>query len=444
MIGPRVRVAIAVAFFAYVLLIRTYDLANSFLMIGEQIRDWRVALGPWFELPLTGAPSTAGGRGLGPAYYWLLWLGRHLVGPFTDNLPHAGGIWVALLQSAADTWLLVVLMRRVHPALALAMSLLIASAPFDISISGVIWNPPVAAALVKMTTALALSLGAQPSHWRVAATAAMAWLALQTHLSAAFVAGPVLALLVAQPLLLRQWRRAAVVTGVVAATILVLQVPYLRARFADPAAAAGPTAALSSMAQAKSLYVARSYSAVVNTAGELLVRRREDAWMFQWPFVAVAAIVLWRWRQDLPLLAVSVGPIVAATVLFSTWSRAYDSYWFLTATTAMALTFGLAVAALPQAAAPWSGVVLLAGVLAWQPARVAAAKDFFAYPAYRSMRIGSRELARVAPVLRDIRITFEAHPTMDKYFIYTILGGRMDPAAPQRGFIDADGGVRVE
>jgi hypothetical protein len=115
MLGPRARLAIAVAFFAYVLLIRTYDLANSFLMIGEQIRDWRIALGPWFELPLTGAPSTAGGRGLGPAYYWLLWLGRHLVGPFTDNLPHAGGIWVALLQSAADTWLFVVLMRRSRP-----------------------------------------------------------------------------------------------------------------------------------------------------------------------------------------------------------------------------------------------------------------------------------------------------------------------------------------
>lgn len=436
--------AIAVAFFVYVLLIRTYDLANSFLMIGEQIRDWKIALGSWSDLPLTGAPSTAGGRGLGPAYYWLLWLGRHLVGPFTDNLPHAGGIWVALLQSAADTWLLVVLMRRVHPALALAMTLFIASAPFDISISGVIWNPPVAAALVKMTAALVLSLGTEPSQWRVAATAAMAWLALQTHLSAAFVAGPVLALLVAQPLLLKQWRRAAIITGVLAATILVLQVPYLRARFADPASAAGPTAALSSMAQAKSLEVARSYSAVVNTTGELLVRQMES-WTFQWPFIAVAAIVLWRWRQDLPLLSVSVGPIVAATALFSTWSRGYDSYWFLTATTAMVLTFGFAVAALPQAAAQWSGVVLLAGVLVWQPARIVASKDFFSYPAYRTMRIGSRELARVAPVLRDIRINFEgAHPTMDKYFIYAILGGRMDPAAPHRAFIDPGGGVRVE
>jgi hypothetical protein len=31
-----------------------------------------------------------------------------------DNLPHAGGVTVALLQSIADAWLFVALSRRVH------------------------------------------------------------------------------------------------------------------------------------------------------------------------------------------------------------------------------------------------------------------------------------------------------------------------------------------
>src|SRR5688572_24614514 len=157
------KTAVAAVFFAYVLYIRIYDVADTFLMLGEQTRDWTIALGGLTELPLTGAPSTAGGRGFGPVYYWILWLGRHLVGPFTDNLPHAGGITVALLQSIANTWLLVALWRRVHIALALAMALLIASAPFDVAISSVIWNPPVAAALVKMATAMALTLGDAPA-----------------------------------------------------------------------------------------------------------------------------------------------------------------------------------------------------------------------------------------------------------------------------------------
>ena len=91
------RMAVAAIFFLYALSIRVYDIADTFLMLGEQTRDWTIALGGITELPLTGAPSTAGGRGFGPAYYWILWLGRVIAGPFADYLPHAGGFWVALL-----------------------------------------------------------------------------------------------------------------------------------------------------------------------------------------------------------------------------------------------------------------------------------------------------------------------------------------------------------
>ena len=180
-IGPRARIAIAAAFFIYVLLIRTYDITSTFLMLGDQIRDWTIALGSWRDLPLTGPPSVAGGRTLGPVYYWLLWLGRVIIGPFTDNLPHAGGIIVALLQTIGDTWLLWVLMTRLPIALALATSLFVVSAPFDLGLSAVIWNPPVAAALAKMAMALVLTLGKEPARWRVAITAAVAWLAVQAH-----------------------------------------------------------------------------------------------------------------------------------------------------------------------------------------------------------------------------------------------------------------------
>ena len=168
------RIAVAILFFIYVLAIRTYDVATTFLMLGEQTRDWTIALGGITELPLTGAPSTAGGRGLGPVYYWLLWIGRVTIGAFMDNLPHAGGVFVALLQSVADAWLFVALSRRMPWTLALALGLLIASAPFDIALSSLIWNPPVAAALIKMATAMALGLSPATvkRHWALA----RAWL----------------------------------------------------------------------------------------------------------------------------------------------------------------------------------------------------------------------------------------------------------------------------
>ena len=439
------KTAVAAVFFAYVLYIRIYDVADTFLMLGEQTRDWTIALAGITELPLTGAPSTAGGRGFGPVYYWILWIGRNLVGPFTDFLPHAGGITVALLQSSADTWLLVALWRRVGPFLALAMCLTIASAPFDIAISSVIWNPPVAAALIKMATAMALDLGDSPPRWKILATAALAWLAVQAHLSAIFVAAPLLAGLAARPLLTKKWREAGIVVAIVAVVVVVLQIPYVVAIARDPAAPVGPTNAISNMTNAQAFRLDRSYNAVVNGAGDLLVRQF-DSWRFQVPTLIAAMIVLFKWRRDVMLLAVSVGGMAGATVLFATWTRGYDSYWFLTLTTAMVLIYGMAVAAIPfRPAVQGIGIVLLAGILAVQPMRIDQSTAFFKYPHYRTMRLASYELAARHPVLRDIRVNFEGvHPTMDKYIIYKILGGRIDPSAPQQAYVNGDGSVRVE
>ena len=439
------RMAVAAIFFLYVLSIRVYDVADTFLMLGEQTRDWAIALGGITELPLTGAPSTAGGRGFGPVYYWLLWLGRSLVGPFADFLPHAGGITVALLQSIADTWLLLALWRRVGAFLALAMCLVIASAPFDIAISSVIWNPPVAAALIKMATAMALGLGDAPPRWKIVVTAVLAWCAVQAHLSAIFVAAPLLAGLVAQAWMKKHWRESAKLAAVVAGVVLVLQIPYFIAIARDPAAPMGPATAISNITNANSFRLDRSYASIVNGAGELLVRQF-DSWRFQFPTLIAALVIVMRWPRDIVLLSTSIGGIVAATILFATWTRGYDSYWFLTLTTAMILTYGFAIAAIPSRMAIHAvGGVLLAFILFLQPSRIDQSKVFFKYPPYRTMRIASYELAARAPVLRDIRVNFEgAHPTMDKYFMYRILGGRIDPSAPHQAYVNGDGSVRIE
>ena len=442
--ATRVRLALAVVFFAYVLLIRTDDITSTFLMLGDQIRDWTVALSSWRELPLSGPPSVAGGRTLGPIFYWLLWLGRVIVGPFTDNLPHTGGIIVAVLQTIGDTCLLWVLLTRLPTALALAMSLFVVSAPFDLGLSAVIWNPPVAAALAKMAMVLVLTLGNQPARWRVAITAAVAWLAVQAHSTGAFVGVPILVAPVALPLAARQWRRAAAVAAIVAGIVMVLQLPWVAAQVRDPGTSLAPTVVIDSFAQASSVDVFKSFSAVADTTGDLLVRQW-GTWAFRLPTLAAIVIVLARWRRDIPLIAASVGGLATAVVLFATWTRPYDSYWFLTLTTPMALTYALSVAALPwPRVVQGVGLALLAGVLALQPARIAQSKLTFKYPEYRAMLIGSKSLAAQAPVLRDIRVTFAVHPSMDKYFIYTILGGRMDPAAPRTAFIEPDGRVRVE
>jgi len=131
--------------------------------------------------------------------------------------------------------------------------------------------------------------------------------------------------------------------------------------------------------------------------------------------------------------------------LFSTWTRPYDSYWFMTLTTSMALTYALAIGAVPWPKVTQAfSAVLLACVLWLQPARVAQSRLTFKFPEYQAMLAGSRTLAAQAPVLRDIRITFAVHPSMDKYFIYRILGGRIDRGAAHTAFIEPDGRVRIE
>ena len=454
------RFALAAAFFLYVLAIRTYDVATTFLMLGEQTRDWAVALGGITELPLLGAPSTAGGRGLGPAYYWVLWIGRVTIGPFMDNLPHAGGVTVAVLQSIADVWLFIALSRRMHWALALAMSLVIASAPFDIALSSLIWNPPVSAAFIKMATAMALTLNVSSPPWHTAVAAALAWMAVQCHLSGLFVAAPLLVALVLQPMLYprplvyehdtvagqRRIGMSAALSsfGIVVAVIVLLQVPFIVARFTEPATVAGPGSLISGLTNPQMFRPWLAFSSVTGIAGNLVVPMN-DAFGFAFP-VLMAALILTIWNyRDLIAVAVSAGAIVMATLLFSTSTRAYDGYWFVTLTPALTLTFGMAVASITsKTAVKWIGVALLAFVAWRQPARIEDSKRFFKYPQYDPMVRGARELAVRAPVLRDIRTSFEVHPTMDRQFIYRILGGRIDGAALSTATINNDGTVSIQ
>ncbi len=439
-------VILAAALLVYVLWLRTYDVATTFLMLGEQSRDWTIALGGLSDLPLVGAPSTAGGRGFGPAYYWMLWLGRFAVGPFMDNLPHAGGITVALYQSIADAWMFYALSQRVHWGLALALVLLIASAPFDIALSSLIWNPPVAAALIKMATASALLLTPASPLWRVGVTAMLAWLAVQSHLSAIFVAAPLLASLAFYDFptaVRRSFYDRCKPALVIVATIVVLQVPFLISMVREPSAPVGPSSAIAGLTNPQAFNPWSAYSSVTGISGSLLWPN--DSFTFALPTLIAAVIVAFVYRRDLIVLGVSVGGIAMATLLFTTSTRAYDGYWFVTLTTAMALLFGMAIAALPsKPAVKWIGLSLLALAIWRQPVRIEESKRFFKYPQYDPMVRGSRELVLRAPVVKDITVTFDVHPTMDRVFIYKILGGRIDSSALHTAVIDANGSVRLE
>ena len=207
----------------------------------------------------------------------------------------------------------------------------------------------------------------------------------------------------------------------------------------------GPSSAIASLTNPQVIRPWQAYDSVTSITGNLLMPMSDAPLVFAIATLIFGSIAGFAYRRDLVLLGASIGAVVMATLLFTTSTRGYDGYWFLTLTTAMTLTFGMAIAAIPsKTAVKWIAIAGLL-LLAWrQPARIADSTRFFKYPQYETMLKASRALIMQAPVVRDIRVTFDVHPTMDRHFIYTILGGRIDSTALYTAIVNSDGSIRLE
>jgi hypothetical protein len=232
---------------------------------------------------------------------------------------------------------------------------------------------------------------------------------------------------------------------IVAGVIVALQIPFLISMFREPSAAVGPTSAIASITHPQAVRPWMAYDTVTGITGNLLWPLADTPVVFAIATLLFGAIVAFTYRRDLMLLAVSIGGVITATLLFITSTRNYDGYWFLTLTPALALIPGLAVAAIPSKVAVRAIGAALLLLVAWrQPARIEDSTRFFKYPQYEAMLKGSRRIVDQAPVVKDIRVTFDVHPTMDRQFIYKILGGRIDPSALYTAVINSDGTVRLQ
>jgi len=290
--------------------------------------------------------------------------------------------------------------------------------------------------MIKMATAMALSLTAESPLWQVACAAALAWFGVQSHLSGLFVAAPLLAALA--------FTRRIKGVAVVAAAVIALQIPFLISLLRDPSAGAGPTSLVAGVANPQVFRPWVAYGSVTGITGNLLIHLY-DWYEYTIPTLIAATIVAYVYRKDLIVIAVSAGAVLTATVLFTTSTRAYDGYWFVTLTPAMTIAFGMAIAAIPSKnAVKWIGFAMLAAIALMQPARIEDSTRYFKYPQYGTMVKASRELIMRAPVVRDIKLTFEVHPTMDRFFVYKILGGQIAPSAVNIAVFNSDGSVTLQ
>lgn len=443
------QVGIASLVFVFTFALRVWGIDARFLLLGDQMRDWSIALRPFSDLPLVGPATHVHGYTIGPAFYWILWAIRVSVGPWFDNLPHAGGIGQAALQSAADAMLLVAIWRRTKSIwIALATVVLVATAPFDLSLSALVWNPVMGSTLAKMAMALALLDWHRGSLARVAVIATIAWSAVHAYTGAVFVTVSVFAVALVDPLIRGERRVVSRNAVVLALVVFVLQVPYLihqlSHRFDDPAMSAVTGSVGRILSGADRPELAKSVAGYLRAFDGIQV----SPWQFRgstWVLLAAAIIVAVRYGRDLALLATTLLPGLMAIVGYAFFLGALDNYYYLSLMPAAVLTIVLAVTAVPwQPLARGAAIVLLLGALTIVPVRRRHAMTMNQMPQYGLIVEASRVMARRGTPLRAIRTDFRLDPTNDPEFVYRLLGGRIDPSSPWVGVITSTGEVVYE
>jgi hypothetical protein len=451
------RFSIPVLAFALILAIRVHGISRHFALLGDQIRDWGIALGPFSELPLVGPATHVGGYTIGPAFYWILWSIRVVVGPWFSNLPHGGGIGQAIVQSGADALLLVAIWRRTGSVwIGVAAVILIATGAYDLSLSALIWNPTMGQALAKIATALVLLGWPFRSLTGVAVTAAVGWSAVHAYTGAIFVTFGVFAAIVGGLVFRREHARAARSAAVIALVVALLQVPLIVYQLSNDTPAMGAVTgsvglilsgqALPDFAGSWAAF-AGAFTFIEGAPFTVVpgVPWHHSSWLV-WLLAPCAVIVAVKHRRDAALLAVTILPLALTVVGYSFFvGVAHEAYYYLSLMPAAVLTVLLGLTAVPSPrAAPIVAACLAMAALAIAPSRVRFAGTFPRMPEYRALLDGSRRLVERGFPVRAIRTDFQLPPTADREFLYRILGGRIDPSSPVSALISGDGQITYQ
>lgn len=479
--------------FVFTLTIRVRGIDRNFGLLGDQIRDWSIALRPLNELPLVGPPTHFGGYTIGPAFYWILWVIRVTVGPWFDNLPHAGGIGQAILQSGVDSILLVAVWKRTQSLwIALTTIVLLATAAYDLSLAAVIWNPVVGSTLAKLAIALVLLDWPRRSTVAVAVTAAAAWSAVHAYTGAIFVALGVFVALLIDPFSrsdrktdraetlyhryrsLRHWWHSPLGLSarnglVIAIVVVLLQLPYAAhqasIRFSDSAMGVVTGSLGQILSGNEPPQFARSLASYVRAFNGIQVAPFQAPWAI-WLLMAGVVIFAIRYRHDRTLVTVTLLPQVAALLGYAFFLGDLDNYYYLSLMPGVVLAMVLSATALPRG--PQRGrervgsergsrvgvgwrplarivsVALFVGSLALVPARIRYAAPLHKMPEYGALVDGSRKMAGRAQPMRAIETEFNLPFTGDADYVYQVLGGRIDSESSWIGVIKSDGSVSYQ
>ena len=444
--GRAALLLVGAAVFAFTVYIRVRGISTHLWLLGDQIRDWSIALRPFGDLPLVGPATHVGGYTIGPTYYWIMWVIRVTVGPWFDNLPHAGGIGQAIIESGADALLLTAIWRRTRSAwVALAAIVVISTAAFDVALSAIVWTTTVASALGKMAIALMLLDWHRRGAARVALIAALAWSAVHVYTGAVFVTLGVFAALLIDPMARRNWagvRRSAAAMAVV---VGALQMPYLmhrvQTRFSDRAMGEVTGGVWRILTGSDTPEVWKSMNGYAGAFNFIEVAPWQTT-IPLWVLAVCSIVVAVRYRRDPIVPVVVILPQVAAIAGYALFLGPLDHYYYISVMPAAVLTLFLALA-IPSygTAGRVLGIAMFVAAIALVPARLRLAATMYKLPEYHTLVEGSRKIARTGQPMRAISTAFPLPPTSDPEFLFTVLGGRIQRDAPWFARIGVGGEV---
>ena len=285
--------------------------------------------------------------------------------------------------------------------------------------------------------------------WQSTLAIALAWLSVQAHSSAVFVAAPVIAWIVIAPALEQGDIRAGGRALRLAVTvILLLQVTYLAHHLMTPGSGNTTTAFADAFRHALhdpgSLRLAASAEALRSATASLLFMR-PGLPHFGWLLFFAGLLSIARFRRDGAVLTTSVAPLACALAGFSLWRGAtFEHYWSMGLMPAAAFTIGTGLFGDGcTRVRRWLSIVALALVLAWIPNRARTAWATAPMPQYGPLVSGSRLILKRATAVRAVDMP-GLPPTTDPAFVYQVLGGRISPSAPLAAAIAANGEVSFE
>ncbi|HEX7138615.1 MAG TPA: hypothetical protein VF219_12235 [Vicinamibacterales bacterium] len=375
-----------------------------------------------------------------------MWAIRVVIGPWFDYLPHGGGIGQGIVESAADALLMIAMWRRTESVcFALAGTVLIATAAYDVALSAIVWTTVVASAFGKIAVASIL-LGWHRAGWlHVAIISGIAWSAVHIYTGAVFVTLGVFMALLLEPMLQRDWQSLRRHAAVMVAVVFALQVPYvmhqLRTGFRAAAMGAVTGGVWSIVSGRQPAELAKSVNGFLGAVNFIQVSPWTIA-LTPWLPLAAAIAVAVRYRRDPSAVTLLLAPQVAAIVGYALFLGPLDHYYYIPVVPLVVATMTLAVAIPSRFRVGQAvGIEALIATAALVPSRLRFAATMHRMPQYGMLVHAMKEIAHRSEPMRAIREDFALPRTCEPVFLYTILGGRIDPAARWEAVISADGHV---